>query len=415
MIWNRKKAAPVPAAAAALSLGLLLAACSDGGDDTGGKPSPSASASASKPHGYVEGAEEAAEQQSRLVLGDSARGTLKMLDLVDGKTEPLGRTARGAGLVTDGRFAYANARGGSEVFDSGTWMVDHGDHVHYYRAEPRGVGRVAGKRPEHVYSSPSLTAVTFADGTARLLDRSRLEKGRVSPTATLKDAARGPVVPLGEHALVPVAGPGGEVVVEVRDRRGKRTASLGEKCPGLRGAAVMRPGVVFGCADGALFVSEKKGKPHAERIPFGRKVPDKERPRSFQHRSLGTTLTAKAGEKSVWVLKVPQRAWKRVETGPVAAVNSAGLDTPLLVLEKSGALAAYEISDGKEIARKKLLSGRAGAEGNSRPVIEVDANRAYVNDPAARKVYEIDYNDGLRTARSFSLDFTPAQMVETGR
>lgn len=50
-----------------------------------------------------------------------------------------------------------------------------------------------------------------------------------------------------------------------------------------------------------------------------------------------------------------------------------------------------------------------------RPVIEVDRSRAYLNDPAGRRVYEIDHNDGLRVARTFDLDIEPALMVETGR
>lgn len=50
-----------------------------------------------------------------------------------------------------------------------------------------------------------------------------------------------------------------------------------------------------------------------------------------------------------------------------------------------------------------------------RPVIEVDRSRAYVNDPESKKVFEIDYNDGLRIARSFDLDIRPVLMAETGR
>lgn len=411
MTWNHKKSAT--ASAATLALGLLLLGCTDSEQGAEGK-GEGKSTSSSKPHGYIAGAQEAAEQQSRLVLGDSASGTTQALDLIQEKTKPLGRMPKGARLLTDGRFAYAASGGGAKVFDSGAWMVDHGDHVHYYRAKMREVGTVRGKKPEHVHSSPSLTALTFADGKTRLLDHAQLEKGLIKTTATLDRAAAGPVVPLKDEALVPAAGPGGKTVVEVRDRHGRKKTTLPEKCPDLRGAAVTRTGAVFGCADGALFVSEKKGRPHGEKIPFGRKVPDKERPASFQHRSLGSTLTAKAGKRGVWVLDVPHREWKLVETGPVTAVNSAGEGTPLLTLDGSGTLTSYETSSGKRIAGKKLLSRKS--VGNApQPVIEVDANRAYVNDASAKKIYEIDYNDDLRKARSFSQDSVPSVMVETGR
>ncbi|MFD2400153.1 hypothetical protein ACFSVJ_29850 [Prauserella oleivorans] len=49
------------------------------------------------------------------------------------------------------------------------------------------------------------------------------------------------------------------------------------------------------------------------------------------------------------------------------------------------------------------------------PVILVDTSRAYVNDPGGRRVYEVDYNDRLRIARTFDLDVTPSHVVETGR
>ena len=49
------------------------------------------------------------------------------------------------------------------------------------------------------------------------------------------------------------------------------------------------------------------------------------------------------------------------------------------------------------------------------PVIEVDSDRAYVNDAEGRAVYEIDYRDGLRVARTFKASIAPGFMVEAGR
>ncbi|MFD7662105.1 hypothetical protein [Streptomyces sp. NPDC059788] len=410
MAWNHKKGAP--AYGASLALGLLLTGCSGGGGGAGEQSDKKPSAS-SAPHGYIEGAQETAEQQSRLVLADGASGALKVLDLIDGKTRPLGK-ANGSRLVTDGRFAYAASDTGAHIFDSGAWMVDHGDHVHYYRATMREVGALRGNKPQHIYSSPSSTAVTFADGKARLLDHARMEKGDIGTTVTIEDADAGPVVPFKENVLVPTGGPGDETVVEVRDRKGNKKSALKAKCAQLRGAAVTRTGVVFGCADGALFVSEKNGEARGEKIPFGQSVPDGERPASFRHRSLGSTLTATAGDRGVWVLNVPEREWKLVETGPVTAVNSAGEGAPLLALKDTGVLEAYDVSSGKKIAGRKLVSRMPDAK-EARPVIEVDAGRAYVNDVADKKIHEIDFNDDLREARSFSVDFAPSAMVETGR
>lgn len=408
MTRNTKQ--PVAVASVLLTLVLVVTGCGGEGDGDGEK-NGAAGASSSPPHGYVEGAEETAEQQSRLVLADHATGAVKMLDLITGRKTALG-TAKDTGeLVTDGRFGYANSATGSRVFDSGSWMVDHGDHIHYYRAKPRQAGTLPGSEPEHVHSGKALTAVTFADGKATLLDRGELENGKLRRVTDI-GGVRGPVVPYETHILVP---PGGKTTVEVRDRKGGRPYALNEKCPELRGAAVTRSGVVYGCADGAILITEKKGRLSAQKIGYGKHVGEADRPVAFHHRSLGATLTAKAGEDGIWILDVGERKWRRIDSGAVTAVNTAGEGTPVLALTKTGVLKAYDAETGEETASKKLIANPPSGKRTPQPVIEVDGNRAYVNDPAARKVYEIDYNDDLRKARSFSLDFTPDHMVETGR
>ncbi|HEX2286793.1 MAG TPA: metal ABC transporter permease, partial [Mycobacterium sp.] len=62
----------------------------------------------------------------------------------------------------------------------------------------------------------------------------------------------------------------------------------------------------------------------------------------------------------------------------------------------------------------ELFTNGIAPEG-PRPVIEVDSDRAYVNDTAERVVYEIDYGDALRVARTLHTETTPGLMVEAGR
>ncbi|GAA2327778.1 hypothetical protein OKJ48_06300 [Streptomyces kunmingensis] len=391
----------------------LLVGCQGGTDATGSSKSaasattsPSASA---QPHGYVEGAEEASEQQSRLVLADAGTGTVKVLDLITEDVTSLRDSDDVQGLRTDGRFAYLNASGGTRVVDTGAWTVDHGDHVHYYRAAIRDVGTVAGTDASRVHSDQAVTALSSAQGDARLLDRKKLEDGTVPRGRTLTGTDGGPVVPYAEHLLVTATGAGKDTV-EVRDRKGARVTTLKETCAQVRGEAVTRRGVVFGCADGALLVSEDKGTFEAEKIPYGTAVKASDRAVDFRHRAGSTTLAARSGDDAVWVLDVTDRSWTRIATGPVVAANTAGEGAPLLALGRDGVLTAYDIDTEKSVARKELL-----AKGTGSASVEVDSTRAYVNDAAARKVYEIDYNDRLRLARTFPLGFAPTYMVETGR
>ncbi|MGW6720212.1 hypothetical protein [Streptomyces sp. NPDC054995] len=405
-----------------LSAVLLTAGCA-GQDDA--KSRPESRASPTAPHGYVEGATEAAEQQSRLLLGDTGSGDTRVLDLITGKTHETPRRAGVTHLTTDGRFGFFHGADRTHVLDSGAWMVDHGDHVHYYRAKTEEVGELPGGAGTSIRSDKGVTVATAEDGEARAYLRTELEKGALGTPDRLPGAYAGPVVPYAEHLVALVrdgdASADGDAPakVVVLDRSGKRVAAPESACEDPKGDAVTRRGVVLGCADGALLVREDDGDFTAEKIPYGEDVPRTERAAEFRHRPGSTTLTARAGKDAVWVLDVTERAFKRVETGgPVIAANTAGEGAPLIVLESDGALHGYDMSTGKETAATdRLLKDVPGATGGGTgtPVIEVDRSRAYLNDPAGSRVYEIDYNDNLRVARTFDLDIRPSLMVETGR
>ncbi|WP_261994353.1 hypothetical protein [Streptomyces sp. t39] len=407
----------VPARApAALVLTALLAAtgCAGRDDDA---PAPRTESSSAAPHGYVEGAQEAAEQQSRLLLADPATGDTRVLDLITGKTHEVAPVAGATALTGDGRFGFLPTADGTRVIDTGAWTVDHGDHVHYYRAAIRDVGRIPGGPGTQVRSDTAVTAVTDPAGRVRVHDRTGMERGGPGTPRTLPGTYTGAVVPYGEH-LVALSAAADRPRVVVLDREGRRVAAPGAVCASPRGDAVTRRGVVIGCADGALLVRESGGRFTAERIPYGEDVPAAERATAFRHRAGSDTLTALAGARAVWVLDVTDRTWTRVATGPVVAANTAGEGSSLMVLAADGALHGYDIATGERTARTgPLLTGPpdAGADRAGTPLVEVDRSRAYVNDPAGKRVFEIDYNDGLRIARTFALDMTPALMAETGR
>ncbi len=118
------------------------------------------------PHGFVAGAEEMSEAQTRLVIAD-ASGAVRVIDLLTAEVTSIAGVAPESssapphpsgvspsqsssdkrvptvGAVGDGRFAYLSAGASVRVVDSGSWTVDHGDHRHYYRAPIREVGVVA--------------------------------------------------------------------------------------------------------------------------------------------------------------------------------------------------------------------------------------------------------------------------------
>ncbi|MEU3602945.1 hypothetical protein ABZ714_30195 [Streptomyces sp. NPDC006798] len=393
---------------------LLITGCTRNGERAdGGKPAPAAGAESPVPHGYVEGAEETAEPQPRLLLNDPGSGGSRVLDLVTGAVTETAAVKDTVRIGADGRFGYFHGPGGTRVLDGGSWTVDHGDHAHHYRADIRGVGLIPGREDTRVRGDAAVTAVTDGNGRAALYDRPGLEKGRLGTPRALPGTFRGAVVPYAGH-LVTLTGEGGTARLAVLDRKGQRVAAPDAECREPGGDAVTRRGAVLNCADGALLVREKDGAFSVERIPYKGTVPERERAGEFRYRPGGDTLTALAESGAVWVLDVTERTWTRVETGPVLAVNTAGEGSPLLALAPDGTLHGWDTGTGKRVARTKaLLTGRLPAD--RAPVIEVDRSRAYVNDPRGRRVLEIDYNDGLRVARAFALDIEPELMAETGR
>lgn len=363
------------------------------------------------PHGYVEGAEEMAEAQSRLVVADRESGAVRVLDLLTGQVTEVGKAAGVHEARGDGRYGYLTTVDESvHVVDGGSWMVDHGDHVHYYRTGTRDIGPVQGKGLIGAHSDPAVTVLSFADGTVTVLDRARLDKGTVAVTGTFPRGHRGIAVPYREHLLASVAGPGGGV--EVLTREGKPVASIPEPCPSPAGDAVTKRGVVLGCADGALLVTEQGGAFRGEKIRYPGEVKPGERATEFGHRPGSDALAAKAGGEAVWSLDVSHRSWNRLETGKVVATAAVGAGGPLLALTADGVLHGYQ--GNAETARVPLLPAEV-AGGATAPVILVDTSRAYVNNPATGEVHEIDYNDNLRRARTLTVPGKASHIVETGR
>ncbi|MDI2030312.1 hypothetical protein QFW96_16905 [Saccharopolyspora sp. TS4A08] len=352
------------------------------------------------PHGYVEGAEETAETQSRLVVADGG-GAVRVLDLLTEEVRELAPVPGVREAATDGRFAYLSDADSVHVVDSGGWTVDHSDHVHHYRAEIRELGEVPLATPAQAQSDKVVVALSGADGQVALLNREPLEKGEIERAGNLRVRPGTAAVPYEQRVLAM-----SDTGVRVLDRNGAETGRIAEPCAEPTGTAVTRRGVVFGCADGALLVTADDGEFRGEKIPYPSNAP---RATEFHMRPGSDTLAALAGTDGAWLLDLSQRSFTHVPTGPVTAVNAVGAGGSLLAVGTDGTLRAYR-QDGTEIARNQVV-----APGGPPPSIQVDTSRAYVNDVAAGTVHEIDYNDGLRVARSFQLGGQAAHVVETGR
>ena len=392
----------------ALLLGfpLLLSACAAPGAEA--QPDEAAT-----PHGYVSGAQENPEPQTGLLTFNKETGEGQLLSLLTGDTADAGTSGPIGAAYQDGRYAVLTSAGDVQVFDAGAWTVDHGEHKHYYSAEPGLVGSVAVPDAGAVAGDGKAIAVfSKSGGYASVFRHKDLDAGKVLESARITSTPHeGLVVPYEGHFLASVAsGTSAAEGVEVRDAE-DRTILAAQDCPGLSGHAATRVGVVFACTDGALLVTEDDGAFAAEKIPYPDGGAGHPPAAGLAHRPGSNELAGPAGEDGAWHLDVSRRTWTHLATPvPVAAASAVGDGKRVLAAGVDGSLLALNPATGEVGAHMPLLGAPPG---DAVPQLRIDASRAYVSDPARSVVHEVDYADGLRVARTFEVPAADL-VLETG-
>lgn len=377
-------------------------------------PAPSAEPSTPPPtgdgHGAIAGAEEVAEPPLGLLSLDTD-GNAAVLDLLNDEITELGATSAPSALASDGRYGFVTTGEGVEVVDTGRWSWDHGDHFHYYRAEPTLLGTVPGDGPATVTSGALSTAgstgVFFAgSGEAVLLDNRALSDGRIDELFRIDtEADAGLVAPVGDGALVT----DGDALV-FHDREGEATGAPLE-CVDAAGTITTRVGLVIGCADGAVLATWQDGELAVDRIPYPAIAAD--RAFSFDGRKGRPTVAAVAGTTGFWLLDTRERTWTLIPTErPLARVVAVD-DTEghVVAIDVDGRIVVHLADGGAVVCATEAVL----ADGGSASSLVVDEQRAYVSDPAAGVVHEVDYADAARIARSLETPTAPTFVTEVGR
>jgi len=391
-----------------LGLPLLLAACAG----TGNQTAPGADAT---PHGYVAGAQENPEPQNGLLTFDRETGEAQLLSLLTDKTVDAGTFGPVDAVQQDGRYALVSTQDGVKVFDTGAWTVDHGDHVHYYSSQPDPVGSISIPDAGAVAGDGSSIAVfSESGGYASIYRHKDLDARQVVESARITSTPhKGMVIPYEGHFIASVAGEGAAPgAVEVRDAA-NHTVLGGQPCAGSSAHATTRVGVVLACTDGALLITEDDGQFAAEKIPYPAESAGIPPATSLQHRKGSNELAAPAGDGGIWHLNVSKRSWKYLKTPvPVATASAVGDSKRVLALGVDGSLMTLNPSAGEVTAHVEMLAPLS-AQAAAAPQLHIDTARAYLSDPGASTVREIDYADGLRVARTFDVPAAD-MMLETG-
>lgn len=342
------------------------------------------------PHGHIDGASELSEPRARLILIDPA-GRVALLDLSGGDVENLPGGDAPRGFSADERFAYLDTEAGLRVIDGGSWTVDHGDHSHYYTAPARSI-TIPGTAPGPLSIAAAEGAahvILRAAGSTQVLDREALGGPEAPGPRALEDDA---IAPLGAGTVHISAG-----AVSLRGLAGEIT----QTCTDAGATASTRRGLVIDCAEGALILRDRSGTVSAQQVP----AIAGERVTTLEHRPRGTVLAGLI-PGGIRVLDLENSVWREIRQDGVRAVAVPDAET-VLTLDDAGVLRSHSAAGGEPPVQRQL-------EILGTPSLVADGERAYVADSGSPRILEIDFRDGLRTARELPVGLSAIHVAQVG-
>ncbi|MDR0366686.1 MAG: hypothetical protein LBH68_07665 [Bifidobacteriaceae bacterium] len=320
--------------------------------------------------------------------------------------------------VGDGRtLMVTTAAGAFQVLDMGVWASAHGDHSHYFAANPVLTDQVfAATRGVHVVSHDGNTTL-FDDESGHVMvfeSDEALDADRELREFTTTAPHHGVAVPLEDGVLVVSEGTSeartGARAFDANDVE----IAKSDDCPGLHGEGVTAGEVVvFGCSDGVLTYSEGAFKKIASPAPAGRIS------------TLSTTEESPIalGNYTVEGDTTPRVALIDTAAGTITPVElpttyaSSGLartdDGAALVLGTDGQIHVIDVTTGTVTAAYPVVTPwelPAEAHGaDPVPRILVLEGMIYVTDPATKTIHVVDPTNGS-IWKSAELDVVPGEL-----
>jgi hypothetical protein len=338
------------------------------------------------------------------------------------------------GQTADGRFIFFSHHTGNSVTiaDAGTWSVPHGTHSHSYTMEPTVTGIVKGLNPSHVVAHDGTVAMVF-DGTGEVVAFSEraLRGGTVEEVARFSTGGphHGVAVPVDACFLtsLPVEGDATAPPTSIGlfcDGQLQRTVG---DCPGLHGEAMLGTAVVFGCADGVVSIETADESWTATHIAYP-DVDDADLFGAPRPRVWGLTgargaghLFSWAGSDHLFVLDKDQvtptmRAIELSAPFTVHGLAAVPGSHHGLVLTTDGTLQRIDLQTGAVVDQLAVVDAFEPDLTFETPHHSVVAqkDRAFVLDPPARRIVEIDLRGGMSPGRVLQLDAAMTQLTLAG-
>jgi DNA-binding beta-propeller fold protein YncE len=317
----------------------------------------------------------------------------------------------------DGRHLLVSTQGGFRLLDGGAWAEPHGDHSHYYTAEPELTDvLIEAEKPGHVVAHAGRT-VLFDDGTgqATAFDSAQVaDPDRKVRELSTPEAHHGVAVELEDGTMLVSDGTEEERTgVRILDADGEEIAAR-DDCPAVHGETVAADeAIVIGCQDGAVLYADGELTKIDSPDEYGRignqfgteaspiVLGDYER--SAEDRS-STVALIDTTTAQLRLVDLPAPYWYRS--------FGRGPDGEGLVLTYDGALQVIDPVSGA-VTRSIPVTGPWKESENwqdPHPQVFVVGDMAYVTEPASRQVHAVDVEGG-EVWKSAELAVTPNELA----
>lgn len=380
---------------------------------------------------------------ARLFIADATNAVLSMIDLETGVVSPglFPLTSRAVlGSTPSSRYCLAVELDAdkAELFDSGIYVEDHGDHWHYYKENPRRMNiSLLGDNPVHTVTVGDwLTLNWDLTGRVDFFNETQLSvlSDAYTPSVIAAGKQHGSAVPFTNagrffaiskpNPLYPVPVPNplpvGVDIWDLDTSNRVHTASgysnmHGEAGNGWSAAFGFTEGVLLLWHNGTSWTNTMVKNPPA--MPAGYRIGDLRGQESLNH-YFGLAFV---GETA----------------GDMFVINATNLTMELLPLPGNSFAVAYELSPDGNTFNVVLANGdfvqlntrslevigtRAGLiapttdhtnHGQFHPGVAVGLGRICVTDPVGQRVLELDAST-LQTLRTFPLSGTPTKVSMHG-
>jgi len=355
------------------------------------------------------------ETAVRLAFVDFETNVVSVLDAESGDaTGSFGMPGPGSVYGSSGgRWFYVvhTAQNRVSVIDSGLSVEDHGDHQDLEIGSPYVRGTiVTGRRPIDTWVQNGMaTFHNDDDGTLAVLDDERLEVALDYTEIRGAGTGHNNGLVLGDHVLLSLASAG--TVTEYR--MDGTVVQTFEGCPGTHGWAIAGATAAAGCTDGVMLFTLANGRITMQKIDNPAGTPMGTRVGTIRANPNSPVMIGNWGA-GLAIIRPETGGLQPVE---LSAAPLAFFFTPdgsrLIVLMPDGAVQALDPATGRALGSVAAVApypaAAMGQPANPRPNLVVGNGVAYVTNPPAGEIVEVNTNT-MAVSRRMNVGGTPTSI-----